>query len=90
MSILDHFYQESILHEYRLAIRTFEDACFLLRDREKEKSTPFYMLRPKLFIDGGKWCALYGENIQDGVCGFGDSPREAAKNFDDAFNGVAL
>jgi hypothetical protein len=28
------------------------------------------------------WCALYGENIQDGVAGFGKSPSLAMIDFD--------
>ena len=36
------------------------------------------LLRPKLYIDGNQWCCMYGDNIQDGVCGFGDTPRLAA------------
>ena len=39
-------------------------------------------LKPKLYIDGNQWCALYGENIQAGVCGFGDSPAKALMDFD--------
>lgn len=39
------------------------------------------LLRPAIYIDGDKWCCLYGENIQDGVCGFGDTPRQAAMEF---------
>jgi len=38
---------------------------------------------PKLSIDGDMWCALYGENLQDGVAGFGRSPREALADFDE-------
>jgi hypothetical protein len=47
-----------------------------------ELRRPFMMLKPAMFIDGNRWCALYGENIQDGVAGFGDSPELAAWNFD--------
>ncbi len=43
---------------------------------------PSAIYRPKLSIDGDKWCALYGENLQDGVAGFGDSPCEACEDFD--------
>lgn len=32
--------------------------------------------------DGSKWCALYGPNIMEGVCGFGDTPAEAMSDFD--------
>jgi hypothetical protein len=41
-----------------------------------------FRYKPRLFIDGDKWCALYGENLQDGVAGFGDSPAEAYNDFD--------
>ncbi|MCZ8113854.1 hypothetical protein [Silanimonas sp.] len=43
-------------------------------------------LRPRIFIDGDKWCVLYGENVQDGVAGFGDSPREAVYDFNKAWD----
>ena len=48
-------------------------------------NTPSMMLKPRLFIDGNKWCALFGENIQDGVAGFGDSPNDAYLAFDKAW-----
>ena len=44
-----------------------------------------FMLKPKLSIDGNKWCALLGDNLQDGVAGFGDSPDEAYAAFDKAW-----
>lgn len=31
----------------------------------------------KLFIDGDKWCALIGEDLQEGTAGFGDTKFEA-------------
>lgn len=46
---------------------------------------PFALYRPRLFIDGNQWCALYGENIQDGVAGFGDSPEKAVQAFNKAW-----
>lgn len=49
---------------------------------ELERKRPFYLLKPNISIDGNKWCALYGENIQDGVSGFGDTPDLAARDFD--------
>jgi hypothetical protein len=42
---------------------------------------PSVMYRPALSVDGNKWCALYGDNLQDGVAGFGDSPQEAMCDF---------
>lgn len=46
---------------------------------------PCVLWKPKLFIDGNQWCALFGENIQEGVVGFGDSPDAAMREFDDAW-----
>lgn len=54
---------------------------------ESERKRPFVLLKPKIFIDGDKWCALYGENLQDGVAGFGDTPDEASRAFDEAWKG---
>ena len=44
--------------------------------------TPSAIFRPKIYIDGNMWCALYGDNIQDGVAGFGFSPSAAMFDFD--------
>lgn len=52
----------------------------------KHYTTPSVMYRPTLSIDGDKWCALYGNNLQEGVAGFGDSPAEAMQNFDAAWS----
>lgn len=46
------------------------------------RQAPSVLYRPRIFIDGDKWCALYGDNLQDGVAGFGDSPAEAMYDFD--------
>lgn len=43
------------------------------------------LLRPKIFIDGNQWCALYGDNMQDGIAGFGDSPILAVYDFNAAW-----
>lgn len=51
-----------------------------------EMVRPSVVYRPAISIDGNKWCALYGENLQDGVAGFGDSPTEAMAAFDQAWN----
>lgn len=44
------------------------------------------LLKPKLFKDGNQWCALYGDNLQEGVAGFGDTPHKAMLNFDTEMN----
>lgn len=43
---------------------------------------PSTIYKPKLAIDGNEWCALYGDNLQDGVAGFGKSPELAYEDFD--------
>jgi hypothetical protein len=47
-----------------------------------ERRLPHVLMRPRFYPDGSKWCALYGENVQDGVAGFGDTPALAAADFD--------
>jgi hypothetical protein len=49
----------------------------------EKMGNPSVLYRPHLSIDGDQWCALYGENLQDGVAGFGSSPYEAMLNFDE-------
>jgi len=49
---------------------------------EAARIRPHVLMRPALTIDGNKWCALYGDNLQDGVAGFGDSPADAVADFD--------
>ncbi len=43
---------------------------------------PHVLMRPSLVPDGNKWSALYGNNLMDGVGGFGDTPEEAMADFD--------
>ena len=39
------------------------------------------LLRPSISIDGNQWCVLYGEDLQNGVAGFGDTPYLAVLAF---------
>ena len=47
-----------------------------------EHQRPSAVYKPSISIDGDQWCALYGDNLQDGVAGFGDSPADAMDDFD--------
>ena len=51
------------------------------RSAGEDMSLPSVVYKPSLSIDGNQWCALYGENLQDGVAGFGDSPQDAMNDF---------
>lgn len=53
---------------------------------ENAWTRPSAIYRPKLYLDGNQWCALYGENLAEGVSGFGDSPDAAMWAFDRAWN----
>ncbi len=60
------------IHEHQSRIATLVQA---------EEYNLFILLKPSIFIDGNKWCVLFGKNIQDGVAGFGDSPQLAIYDF---------
>lgn len=47
-----------------------------------EQQRPSVLMRPELYIDGNQWCAIYGRNLQSGVCGFGDTAANAMTDFD--------
>ena len=51
----------------------------------REQLRPFMLLRPRMLLDGNQWCALYGDNLHDGVAGFGDTPAKASLAFDMAW-----
>ena len=53
-----------------------------IRAAAGEYERPSVLFRPRIYVDGDKWCALYGDNLQDGVAGFGNSPAEAMLDFD--------
>ena len=59
-----------------------QEAYFHIGQVASAMQLPSAIYRPRIFMDGNKWCALYGENIQEGVAGFGDSPQEAMMDFD--------
>lgn len=50
-----------------------------------EYQRPSAVFRPALSKDGGMWCALLGDNLQEGVAGFGETPAKAMLAFDLAF-----
>ena len=79
---MDEEYQRmaanSIAHEAFCAGQAWQQAA-------AAQERPCVLWKPALFRDGNQWCALLGENIQDGVIGFGDSPDAAMWAFDEAW-----
>lgn len=61
-------------------------ATFMMRESFRatlaQYERPSVLYRPTVVPDGTKWSALYGENLMEGVCGFGDTPEEAMRDFD--------
>ena len=63
-----HHIMQGVAHEYSCA-------AF-------EQQRPCVLFRPSIYVDGNQWCALYGDDLQSGVAGFGDSPALAMQDFD--------
>lgn len=55
-----------------------------------EHARPCVLFKPILSRDGDHWCALLGNNLHDGVAGFGKSPAEAMYEFDKAWHEKAV
>lgn len=50
-----------------------------------EQLRPSVVFKPALSKDGNMWCALFGDNLQVGVAGFGETPAKAMYAFDSAW-----
>jgi len=49
---------------------------------------PYYIIR--VFRDGDEWCALFGEDLQEGVAGFGYSIPDALTKLVSSWSGEVL
>lgn len=67
---------ERFVHEARMNL-IYDETVIMLVQR----------LGAKITKDGNMYCCLYGENIQDGICGFGPNPYAAALDFRKEFFG---
>ena len=68
----------AICHSASMIQASWQDAAY-------EQMRPSVVFKPKLFPDGNQWCALLGNDLQVGVCGFGASPADAMWAFDKAW-----
>jgi hypothetical protein len=58
----------------------------MLKNMEEDHEfTPVQKLGAKLSLDGDQYCWLLGENLQEGIAGFGNTPYEAMIAFNDVF-----
>lgn len=53
---------------------------------EKREYNLFSILKPKISIDGNSYCVLYGDNLQEGIAGFGETLYLAILNFNKQFH----
>jgi hypothetical protein len=49
---------------------------------EEQRVRPSVLWRPRLFLDGSTYCALYGDDLVNGCAGFGDTAEAAMADFD--------
>ena len=75
-----HIAMNAICHAAQMITVSVQQSIYL-------HELPSAIYKPKVYMDGAKWCALYGDNLQDGVCGFGDTPAEAVADFNNVWNG---
>lgn len=47
-----------------------------------EYTRPSAVFRPRVSLDGDKYCVLYGEDLMSGCAGFGQTMAEAMTDFD--------
>jgi hypothetical protein len=66
------------------AWRVGQSAEILAQQISAYHATWFSVLKPQVFKDGDMWCALHGENLQEGIAGFGDTPAKALLAFEQA------
>jgi hypothetical protein len=70
----------AIAHAATMAGEAWKTAAY-------ERERPVVVFQPRLTRDGNMWCFLLGENLHEGVAGFGETPYLASYAFDKAFNG---
>ena len=73
----DTSFQDDMYHQERMTNLIVEQKERMNNLALEQKLIPFSTLKPKIHKDGNQWCVLLGENIQEGVVGFGDTPMKA-------------
>ncbi len=68
----------------------FLEAMRNIRQASRFALEAFTVYKPKIYPDGDQWCVLLGDNVQEGVVGFGDTPRKAVVNFNHNFENQTL
>ena len=69
----------AICHAATMAQESIQQAAYCMAEAS-------VLYKPRLSRDGDQWCALFGDDLQSGVCGFGSTPAEAMQDFNRAWN----
>lgn len=77
-----HDYSVHVAHAMSIVAQEAGVVGAYARDTHEAKTRPSAIWQPRIYIDGNQWCALYGEDLQSGVAGFGESPAAAMNDFD--------
>lgn len=78
MSEAEQMSASAICHAADMAKASWQEAAW-------EYQRPSVVFKPVLSKDGDMWCALFGDNLQIGVAGFGPRPCDAMWAFDNAW-----
>ena len=70
--------QEAIQAIYEHKIREYELDCTIFAI----STAPHKIYQTKVTLDGNMYCCLYGDDLQSGIAGFGETPKEACAAFD--------
>ena len=62
--------------------RVIERAQEAVYNISNEMTRPSVLFRPQVGLDGNMYCALYGENLMEGIAGFGETMEAAMRDFD--------
>ena len=54
----------------------------LISTLQSDYCRPSAVFRPRLFLDGNMYCALYGDDLMNGCAGFGETADAAMWDFD--------
>lgn len=73
-----HMAANAICHAADMVKVSWQEAAW-------EQMRPSVVFKPTLSRDGNVWCALFGDNLQEGVAGFGETPSHAMAAFDTAW-----
>lgn len=69
-----------ISHQVHMVASCYQEAA-------AEQQRPCVIHKPTISLDGNMWSVLLGDNIMEGVVGFGKTPAHAMDNFDCAYWG---